>query len=346
MDKNVAQTAIKNLYGEAFSLEPTSIIQLFEIDVSDIGFNRGVISVNEINSDKNVIFRFHNNIKLTQSSIFWRGKEYIAAPVYAEGYEVNAKGTLPTPKLAMTVSEEGIPYLSVFKNRLLQLGDLVGAKVTRIRTFAKFLDAENFYGTVPPQGFNPNPGSEFGRDVFYIDRKSSENKTTIEFELASLLDVEGVKLPTRRVVANCCNFQYRGAGCCYESNFRRNIEEHGTETESTLPTFAPPVANDLNEKISVLLSGVALVDKGEYDPNLTYNSGEFVFIARNNVNYYFVANGVDVNVPPPNLRRWIPDMCSKNVRGCELRFAIGGSAQGVTLGNLPFGGFLAVDRFK
>ncbi len=200
MDKNVAQSSIKNLWSEAFSLEPTSLIHLFEIDVADISFARGVIGHNEVSAQTNTVFRFHNNIKLTHSSIFWQGKEFIAAPIQAEGFEITSKGVLPTPKLSISVSEESVPYLNILKERISQVGDLVGAKVTRIRTFAKFLDKENFYNTTTPPGFNPNPNQEFPRDIFYIDRKSLENKNVIELELASILDVEGIKLPGRLVV--------------------------------------------------------------------------------------------------------------------------------------------------
>lgn len=346
MNKSEASTAIKQLYSEASSLEPSSLVQLFEINIADIGVERGTISVTDANAQISTVFRFHNSIKLTNSSIYWQGKEFVAAPIQADGFETNIKGTLPTPKLSMTVSDEGIASLSQLKERLRDLGDLSGAKVTRIRTFAKFLDAENFYGQVPPAGFSPNPNSEFPRDVFYIDRKSKEDKYSIEYELGSILDVGDVRLPARLVIGNSCVFKYRGNGCCYEYNERRIPDEHGEIGESTLPTFAPPVANEFDEKFSNLLSGVTLVDRGEYDPNLSYNSGDYTFITHNNMNYYFVANAKDLNVAPPNQRYWIPDMCSKKIKGCELRYALGSTVVGVPKGYLPYGGFLSVSRFK
>ena len=346
MDKLQAQSSIKKLYTEANNLEASALIQLFEINIADIGLSQGTISITDVNAEINTIFRFHNNAKLINSSIYWKGKEYIAAPITAEGFEVNAKGTLPTPKLSMTVSEDGIPALAQLKNRLRELGDLSGAKISRIRTFAKFLDAENFYGANPPDGFEPDPNVEFPRDVYYIDRKSREDKYSIEYEMGSILDVGDAKLPSRLVVANACPFSYRGNGCLYEYNERRIEESHGEIEESALPTFAPPVANEFDERFQTLLSGVTLVDRGLYDSNLIYNFGDFVYITYNNLNYYFVCNGENVSVAPPNLRYWIQDACSKKIKGCELRYALGGSAQGVTLGNLPYGGFLSVNRFK
>lgn len=346
MNKSEASTAIKQLYSEASSLEPSSLVQLFEINIADIGVERGTISITDVNAQISTVFRFHNCIKLTNSSIYWQGKEFVAAPIQAEGFETNIKGTLPTPKLSMTVSDEGIASLSQLKERLRDLGDLSGAKVTRIRTFAKFLDAENFYGQVPPAGFSPNPNSEFPRDVFYIDRKSKEDKFSIEYELGSILDVGEVKIPGRLVTANSCVANYRGCGCLYEYNTRRIVEEHGDSTESNLLTFAPPVSNEFNERFSDLLSGITLVDRGAHDPNLLYNSGDFVYIEHNNINYYFVANGVNVQISPPNTRYWMQDACSKKIKGCEQRFALGGSARGTTLGNIPYVAFASVNRFK
>lgn len=340
-----AQINIKGAYAEAYSLSPSSLITMFEIDVGGLGFNQGIISSADVQNEYQTIFRFHNSIKLSSNSIVWRGKEYVAAPIEADGFEITSKGTLPTPKLRMTVSDDGIPYLTIFKNRILELGDIVGAKVTRIRTFYKYLDVENFKDGKYPDGFYPS-NTELPRDIFYIDRKSIENKNRIEYELATFFDIENVKLPGRLVISNSCGAKYRGHGCLYEYDVRRIPAEHGDIGYSTLPTYAPPVANDKNEKFSDLLSGIPLIDVGEYQPG-TYQSGQSVYINRNNLNYYFICKGKDVETPPPNLRYWIPDSCSKQVAGCELRYGIGGSASGnVTPGHLMGNMFISVNKFK
>lgn len=348
MEKAQAQSSIKNIWGEAFSLEPSSLITLFEIDVGPLGFSRGVISQTEIDYEDKTVFRFHNNIKLTTSSIFWNKKEYIAAPIVAEGFEIKGSGPQPTPKLSLTVSDQDITLLSILKSRILQLGDIVGAKVTRIRTFAKFLDTENFFDSISPQGFVPDPNAELPRDIYFIDRKSNENKNLIQFELSSILDMEGIKLPGRLVIANTCPFTYRGNGCMYEYNGRRNTEEHGESYYTILPELAPPVATESDEKIANLLSGVAIVDRGEHNPYLTYNSGETVYVEHNGIKYYFIANGVDIGVSPPNRNYWIADQCSKKVLGCMYRWGINGAAQGsgIVPGNIPYGGYTSVNRFK
>ena len=68
-------------------------------------------------------------------------------PIEANGYETNSKGQAATPKLGLAVKDDGVPEFRQLKSLMRDLEDLIGAKVTRIRTFAKFLDAENWTDT-------------------------------------------------------------------------------------------------------------------------------------------------------------------------------------------------------
>jgi phage-related protein len=67
------------------------------------------------------------------------------------------------------------------------------------------------------EGGNPiaNPNEHFPDDIFYITRKTSENKVVIEFELGSSLDLQGVMLPRRQVIAGTCPFIFRSESCGY-----------------------------------------------------------------------------------------------------------------------------------
>src|SRR3990167_7274394 len=132
MNINQAQTSLKNLNAELFSLLPSTLVTLFEIDVTDLSDELGI----ELGNDAK-LFRFHNNVKLLNTSIIWQGNTYIAAPVIADGFETSSKGKLPRPRLGISVNGEGIEALAILKNTLRDLEDLVGAKVTRRRTFAK-----------------------------------------------------------------------------------------------------------------------------------------------------------------------------------------------------------------
>lgn len=70
-------------------------------------------------------------------------------------------------------------------------------------------------------GVNPeaDPNQQFADELWYVERKVTENKELVEFELASPLDLNGVQLPRRQIVANYCSWMslggYRGANCGY-----------------------------------------------------------------------------------------------------------------------------------
>lgn len=337
MLKSEAQSSTKSLNTELFSLNPSSLIVLFEINIADIAFNTNTLTGSEANSENNTIFRFHNCINLTSRSIFWRGKEYIAAPITAEGFETTVRGSPTAPKLAMSVPDEGIATLSRLKDQIFEMGDIVGAKLTRIRTFSKFIDAVNFINSTPPPNFYPDPNQELPRDIYYIDRKSLENKNTIEYELSPLFELEGIKLPGRIVSANNCTARYRGEGCLYEYSSRKNEDIHG---DGNLPSNAPPVATAFDEKISTLITGVPFTDKGEFNDGEVYNKGDFVFLRQRGLNYYFVSKVNDNSYAPPNSLYWVHDDCSHKCQGCKLRWSTIGD------GVLPFGGFPSAIRFR
>jgi lambda family phage minor tail protein L len=341
MDKTQASLSLKKLNIETASLTPSSLVVLYEIDIEDLATDLG-LSLQE----NERIFRFHANNKLTSTSIFWQGKEFIAAPIKAEGFEMNGKGTLPTPRLSITTNAEGIPGLSLFKQKIRELGDLIGAKVTRIRTFAKYLDSQNFDSSTQPDGFSPDPNVEFPRDVYYIDRKTTENRIALEFELASLLDLEGIKLPGRPVMANRCPFSYRGAGCIYEYADRRIEATHG-ET-AAMPAGAPPIANDKDELIKDKLGITSIKASEPYNSKKLYTKGDSVFITKSGLNYYFVAKDTILGKAPPNVSYWEIDSCSHTRNGCAIRFGTNGSMEpgqwGLVKGELPFGGFPGADK--
>lgn len=358
MIKSQAQTSYQRLGQEASSLSASTLITLFEIDYSNI-FD------DTTKPPSTTIFRFHNNIFLTKSSIFYDVdkdglnndtsdyatkflEEFIAAPITADGFEISAKGTLPTPRLGISVNPDGIYALSQLKTAINNFDSLIGAKVTRIRTFLSCLPHQNFPPTTDyPNGFNPygsDTFAEFPRDIYYIDRKTNENKSVIEFELASILDVEGVQLPQRLVMSDRCPWTYRGDGCFYEYNSRKNSKVHGT---NELPTEAPPVATDKDELLSTVLGiSVSLIVfpdiDGEWNDKTKYILGNACWIQKNNIKYYYIAKLPSNNKPPPDDIYWVADRCSKLINGCKLRYGIGCQSKNLrpyTKGILPFGGF-------
>ena len=62
---------------------------------------------------------------------------------------------------------------------------------------ARFLDAVNFPGNTNPLG-TPDPTAEYKEQIFKIDRKATENRMVVEFELSAATDMAGVRGPKRQ----------------------------------------------------------------------------------------------------------------------------------------------------
>ena len=173
------------------SLSPGSIVELYELDLTPLGGS---------------LLRFYSGVSFNNANVVWQANTYTRFPIQTEGFEFNGQGQLPRPTLRVSnVQGTLTPVIALYN-------DLVGAKLTRKRTFVKYLDVVNFVGSVNPTA---DPTAFFPDDVYYIDRKSNENKEIIEFELASVLDLAGVKLPRRQIIQNICPWKYRSAECGY-----------------------------------------------------------------------------------------------------------------------------------
>ena len=142
-------------------------------------------------------YRFHNGTSLNANGdIVWAGNQYLKMPIVAEGFAYQ-KGQLPRPTLTVSNVLGTITAILLNVNTVTKGNDLTGATVTRIRTLARFLDAVNFPGNSNPLG-TPDPTAEFKRQVFTIDRKSTETREIVEFELAGAIDMAGVRAPKRQ----------------------------------------------------------------------------------------------------------------------------------------------------
>lgn len=78
-----------------------------------------------------------------------------------------------------------------------------------------------------------DPNQHFPDDVWYVERKVSENRYVVEWELSSAFDLQGVVLPARQVVQNSCAWQYRGPECGYTGGyFDKNDQPCGPEQDT------------------------------------------------------------------------------------------------------------------
>ena len=164
-------------------INPSAIIELFTLQLSTALHG------------ENTIYRFHAGSNLNANGkIVWAGNEYLRFPVQASGFAFQ-KGQLPRPKLIISNATGLISSILLSVNETTTGNDLTGATVTRIRTLAKFIDAVNF-----ADGTNATEDStaEFPQEIYSIDRKATESREVVEFELAAPTDLAGVRIPGRQ----------------------------------------------------------------------------------------------------------------------------------------------------
>jgi len=178
-------------YSEIQSLAPTAILEFFVLDATVCGGS---------------VYRFHAGTNQLGGSVVWQGNTYLPAPIQAEGFEWSSKGTLPRPRLRVAALDGLVGGL------VRDLEDLIGATVTRKMCCARHLDAVNF-----PGNYNPTADSTacWPDEPWIVERKTLEDKETVEFELCSPMDVQNAMIPKRRITANVCPWVYKGTECGY-----------------------------------------------------------------------------------------------------------------------------------
>jgi lambda family phage minor tail protein L len=145
------------------------------------------------------VTRFHSGVGMnSNASIIWQGNTYSKYPILAEGFEYRGRGALPRPSLTVSNVLGTITALMSTVNATTPFNDLQGAKFIRHRTLSQFLDAANFPSNQNPFG-TPSSSTELPQEIYFIDRKSLENRDIVQFELVSSLDLEGVSAPKRQV---------------------------------------------------------------------------------------------------------------------------------------------------
>ena len=173
------------VFSDLQSINPSAIIELFTLQL-DTALHGA-----------NTVYRFHAGSSLNANGeIVWAGNSYLRFPIQATGFAFQ-KGQLPRPKITISNATGLISAILLTVNETTTGNDLTGAKVTRIRTLAKFLDAVNFPGNTNPFG-TPDLNAEFPKEVYAVDRKATETREVVEFELAAPTDLAGIRIPKRQ----------------------------------------------------------------------------------------------------------------------------------------------------
>ena len=196
-DGTVVWTAISSVYEDISTLAPNTIIELFEMQLS-----------NDLHGSTDT-YRWHNGCNANVSgNITFASQAYTRQPIEANGFSYSSKGTLPRPTLTIANTGGVMTTLLLLVNDTTVGNDLGGATVRRIRTLKKFLDGES--------GADPN--ARFPTEIWYVDRKASENRNAVVFELASEFDLPNTLVPRRQLIGNVCQWAYRSSECSYSGN--------------------------------------------------------------------------------------------------------------------------------
>lgn len=305
-----------------------------------------------------------NNIYFPQKTIdgsTYPLKEYVAIPIEIEGIGFSSSGSANRPTLTVA----NIPVLSrstVVSNppdgvddeqtildilnseSILSNEDLLNSKVVVRRTLL----------TKTYRGTDSNPSAspvEFPSQTYIIDRVASETNITVQFELASPLDIEGVLLPNRVVIGRYCPWKYQGhhypdrsqnpvvgsedGGCIWplDSNGRFFDKDDNVITKniSSIPTYdssTTNVARSAGYKTKTIRDGhteiweairavPAETSNGQYNPTTAKSYWKRL------------------------------DVCGKTLNSCKIRFQ--GNNTDDTLNTafvLPFGGFPGAKQFR
>lgn len=208
-DGTVVWTAIASAYEDLAEIAPSAIIELFELTLDPTLHG---------SSDT---YRWHNGCNANVSgNVVWNGNSYVRLPIKAEGFEYSNTGTLPRPTLTIANLDGVMTTLLLLVNATTAGNDLGGATVKRIRTLKKYLDGEAA----------ADPHAKFPDEIWYVDRKASENRDLVSFELASKFDLAGVMLPKRQIIANVCQWQYRSTECGYTGSNYWDINDNSVAT--------------------------------------------------------------------------------------------------------------------
>ena len=303
-----------------------------------------------------------NNIYFPQKEISGSSyplKEYIAIPIQIEGIEFSSAGASNRP----TLSVANIPILSrsisnnsdgtddeadildiLNSEGITNNEDLLNSRIVVRKTLLS--------KTYNSSSSNPNSAPiEFPSQTYIIDRVSGETNVVVEFELASPMDIEGVKLPNRVVIGKYCPWRYQGylhpdrtqtpTGPAYEGGCTWPLNSNGrffdkndnviTKNISSIPTYD---SNNTNDSRSIGFKTKTIRDGHTEIWEAIRTIPEESFAGQFN--------------PVTAKGYWTrADVCGKTLNSCKIRFQ--GNNSDDTLNTafvLPFGGFPGAKQFR
>jgi len=356
-----------NLMQQGLSVIPDVLLDFYEIDFSNLQANFDILNdVYGVNIGSQPIYRF---CPMTNEGnpLYWQGKSYQPLPIHIEGFESKSDGRLPRPTLALA-NPDGLFSKIVHSN-----DDFANSKVTRKRTYARFLDDINFVNEQNPFG-GADPSAHYPDDIYYIGRKVEENKSLIKFELVSPLELEETLVPARLVLPGYCGFTYRcSVGCGYSGLPIETAD--GRSLRSNFSYMMPRVADkynigyidpDLYPK-GINSSGIkewSRFGRNNDSNNPTgYELNDIVkILPTNSTNPYKSTAQIYVCIqshtnpvnshPFFSQEYWLKDECQKTLEACKKRFSNKNRDSSLSKYNfstsssqLRFGGFPGTEKY-
>ena len=172
---------------ELQKINPSSVIELF------------TLALDNTLHGATTVYRFHNGANMNANGeVVWAGNSYQRFPIECNGFEYSGEGTLPRPTIRISNILGTITSYILTVNETSPGNDLNGAKLTRIRTLARYIDAANFSGGSNPYG-TPDTSAAFPEEIYFLDHKTIENRDFVEWECCAAFDLANVRVPLRQV---------------------------------------------------------------------------------------------------------------------------------------------------
>lgn len=131
---------------------------------------------------------FCNWVETNGNFVKFGGNDFAPLPYQSSGFAVSNEGVLPNPQL--TISNVSLVPTSLIN----EYNDLLGTQVIRTRVLAKHLD----------NGSDPDVNSKWPDETWFVQRKVTENKMFVTWELSTPFDLDGVTIPKRRALRKSC----------------------------------------------------------------------------------------------------------------------------------------------
>ena len=171
------------------TLAGETVVVLYQLDLNPIGVND--------------IYNFTQNVNdgsqtsggaYTGNQISFLGQQFTGIDLEVSGFEWSGTGAAPQPTVTFSNVNRYMSGLVVSAN------DLIGARLVRYRTFARYLDGASDAS---------QQATSYQTDIFTVAQKTKHDKRQIEFRLKSVIDQQGRMLPRRLVLRDTCGLRYR-----------------------------------------------------------------------------------------------------------------------------------------